>query len=313
MQNVMLDGFDANTPGNGVPLITKLGDLGIVMEPASGKAQPVAYRAPEVFFRGVISQAADIWAFGLIYCHLLEAQGRFSKTGLYDDLFTGSGSMFEREQAMRTALANDYDLENVEYYKDCALPVRDPSHPTGKQWEELRKRGLDDEDVEFLQWVLKADPRERPSSQAILDSRWMQDDSDPQQPPVETATEVQKDHQQVDTTPSVTADTPENAALQAQPSEPAFDPEGSAAFDTLMRTQTEEGRRSPIKEHPLVTDALSSAREEEADASTAQDENIRAAPVVDREVPNALNEREGQGSRPAAAVGGTSGTYLSYR
>ena len=91
------------------------------MEPLNGKAQPVAYRAPEVFFKGELSQAADIWAFGLVYSHLLEAQRRFSNTGLYDDLYIGGGSMFEREQAMRNAIANDFDIRNVEYYKDLSL------------------------------------------------------------------------------------------------------------------------------------------------------------------------------------------------
>ncbi|KAK5744796.1 hypothetical protein LTR17_001872 [Elasticomyces elasticus] len=170
MQNVMINGFDADKPGDLSKLTAKLGDLGIVMYPQKGTVQPVAYRAPEVFFRGAITQAADIWGFGLIYCHLMEAIERFEKTGLYDDLYTGSGSMREREQAMRYALANDYDLENKDYYKDCALPYRASDHEEGNHWEELQKRGLDKEDIEFLQWILKSDPRRRPSAQAVLDS-----------------------------------------------------------------------------------------------------------------------------------------------
>ncbi|TKA71679.1 hypothetical protein B0A55_07685 [Friedmanniomyces simplex] len=170
MQNVMINGFDTAEPGLLTNLVAKLGDLGIVMYPQKGTVQPVAYRAPEVFFKGAITQAADIWGFGLIYCHLLEAIERFDKTGLYDDLYTGSGSMREREQAMRYALANDYDIENVDYYKDCALPYRSEDHETGNHWSELRKRGLDEADIEFLQWILKSDPNRRPSAQAILNS-----------------------------------------------------------------------------------------------------------------------------------------------
>ncbi len=170
MQNVMINGFDTAEPGVLTQLEAKLGDLGIVMYPQVGTVQPVAYRAPEVFFKGAITQAADIWGFGLIYCHLLEAIERFDKTGLYDDLYTGGGSMREREQAMRYALGNDYDLENVEYYKDCALPYRSEDHETGHHWGELRKRGLDEEDIEFLQWILKSDPNRRPSAAAILNS-----------------------------------------------------------------------------------------------------------------------------------------------
>ncbi|KAK0956360.1 hypothetical protein LTR91_022424, partial [Friedmanniomyces endolithicus] len=170
MQNVMINGFDTAEPGVLTQLEAKLGDLGIVMYPQVGTVQPVAYRAPEVFFKGAITPAADIWGFGLIYCHLLEAIERFDKTGLYDDLNTGGGSMREREQAMRYALGNDYDLENVDYYKDCALPYRSEDHETGHHWGELRKRGLDEEDIEFLQWILRSDPSRRPSAAAILNS-----------------------------------------------------------------------------------------------------------------------------------------------
>ncbi|KAK3069150.1 hypothetical protein LTR53_012735 [Teratosphaeriaceae sp. CCFEE 6253] len=178
MQNVMLSGFDVGEPGDLTNLVAKLGDLGIVMYPTHGTVQPVAYRAPEVFFKGAITPAADIWGFGLIYCHLLEAIERFDKTGIYDDLYAGSGSMPERVQAMRHALGNDYDLQNVEYYKECALPYRASNHPAGNHWEELRKRGLDEEDVEFLQWILKSDPRRRPSAQAILNSDMMNPEID---------------------------------------------------------------------------------------------------------------------------------------
>ena len=97
MPNVMISGFDVSTPGDGSKLVAKLGDLGIVMPPCNGKVQPVAYRAPEIYFKGEIAPPADIWAFGLVCCHLLEAQIRFSKTGLYDDLETSGGSMPERE------------------------------------------------------------------------------------------------------------------------------------------------------------------------------------------------------------------------
>jgi serine/threonine protein kinase len=171
MQNVMLNGFDNAEPGDGSNLIAKLGDLGIVMEPSKGKVQPVAYRAPEVFFKGEITPAIDVWAFGLIYCHLMEAITRFDKTGLYDDLYVGGGSMVEREQAMRHAIANDHDLQQNDYYKHCALPYRDSEHEKGQQWEVLRQRGLDEEDIEFVRWILNSDPRRRPSAADALESK----------------------------------------------------------------------------------------------------------------------------------------------
>ncbi|GAB1732452.1 hypothetical protein NU195Hw_g9473t1 [Hortaea werneckii] len=173
MQNIMLNGFNTSEQGDGSKIVAKLGDLGIVMEPIRATAQPVVYRAPEVFFKGELAQAADIWAFGLVVSHLLEAQRRFSFTGMYDDLQNGSGSMFEREQAMRSAIANDYDISQEEYYKDCALPINNSNHKPGQHWDELRSRGLDEDDVEFLKWVMAVDPRKRPTATAVLGSKWL--------------------------------------------------------------------------------------------------------------------------------------------
>ncbi|KAK4498358.1 hypothetical protein PRZ48_011016 [Zasmidium cellare] len=172
MENVLMNGFDPEAQSHGSCLSIKLGDLGAVMYPASGTAQPIAYRAPEVFFKEEITPAADIWAVGLIYSHLLEARNSFSETGLYDDMNSGSESMDERVQAMRHALANDYDLMHVPYYKDCELPHRDEDHARGNHWENLRKKGMEELDVAFLQRILKANPKERPSAKAILASQW---------------------------------------------------------------------------------------------------------------------------------------------
>lgn len=172
MQNIMISGFDVNHPGDGSGLVIKLGDLGIVMAPSMGKVQPVAYRAPEVQLKYFITEAADVWGFALIYCHLLEAQTRFSKTGLYDDLNPGHDTVPQREQAVKVAITNDYDLHDVEYYQNCELPWNDPSHEAGEHWDELKKRGLNGEEIEFLKWVLKADPTQRPTASAILRSKW---------------------------------------------------------------------------------------------------------------------------------------------
>ncbi|KAH9826699.1 Protein tyrosine kinase [Teratosphaeria destructans] len=175
MQNVLLNGFDPDTPGDGSDLDIKLGDLGIVLDsPSKGVSQPVSYRAPEVYFKHELSADVDIWAFGLIYSHLLEARTRFEKTGIYDDLETRSGNMLDREAAVKSALANDYDLENQPYYQDAATPYQ--HRPSGSQWDVLRQRGLEEDEVEFLQWVLQADPTTRPTALQILNSRWLNDD-----------------------------------------------------------------------------------------------------------------------------------------
>jgi len=172
MENIMLNGFDVHEAGDSKKLVTKLGDLGIVMPPANGQVQPVVYRAPEVHFKGEITSKADIWSFGLIYCHLLEAHERFSDTGLYDDLDVGSGTLSERLDAVRFAIANDYEVHGDAYYRNVSLPRQD-RRGKGNQWEELRSRGLEQAEVDFLRWVMRVDPRKRPSAKEILATGWL--------------------------------------------------------------------------------------------------------------------------------------------
>lgn len=172
-QNIMVDGFNAESEEKDDHLKAKLGDLGLVMEPMNGKVQPITYRAPEVYLKGDITSRVDVWGWALIYCHLLEARTRFSKTGLYDDLDTKTGGMVEREDAVKSALMNDYKLQNEPVYGNVPLPANDPSKHKGDQWELLRQRGLEDGEVDFLRWVLKADPYQRPTVNQILESGWL--------------------------------------------------------------------------------------------------------------------------------------------
>lgn len=171
MQNVMVDGFDPNaTESKTGELHASLGDLGIVSEPMKGTVQPVSYRAPEVYFKHDITSKADIWGWGLIYCHLLEARKRFEHTGLYDET---SGSIARREDATSHAIANDHGLHSDSTYSGVPLPHNDRAKGAGDQWDLLRRRGLEDGEVMFLHWVLKADPKERPSAVQILESGWL--------------------------------------------------------------------------------------------------------------------------------------------
>lgn len=110
MPNILINGFDKERAGDGSSLHVSIGDLGIVMPPMKGKAQPITYRAPEVYFRHDITSAADIWAFGLIYCHLLEAQHQFLKLGLYDGLDAREGTMAERETATMYVMTTQLPL-----------------------------------------------------------------------------------------------------------------------------------------------------------------------------------------------------------
>jgi serine/threonine protein kinase len=176
MQNILVSGFE-NEPNTTSTvehnnITAKLGDLGIVMEPAKGLVQPIVYRAPEVYFRNEISPAADIWSWGLIYCQLLEAQAAFNKYGIYDELLLQT-SQVQKERSVERAIAHDFGLGGLNYYRDAPLPYHDRSHPEGKQWDYLRSKGIAEKEIEFLQWVLDPVPTDRPTAQDILDAGWL--------------------------------------------------------------------------------------------------------------------------------------------
>lgn len=173
MENILLSGFERKANKDDTPqtgdLTAKLGDLGIVMSPIKGIVQPLAYRAPEVYFRHEISPAADIWSWGLIYCQLLEAQASFLKTGMYDDLLQGTS--VQKSQSVQKAIANDFNLGSLNYYDGCALPYQ--AHDSGEHWERLIAKGVPEKEINFLRWVLNPVPTERPTAQEILDAGWL--------------------------------------------------------------------------------------------------------------------------------------------
>lgn len=172
MENVMISGFDVGCAGDGSALEVKIGDLGTVSYPSIGTLQPLAYRAPEVYFRKEITPAADIWSAGLVYSHLVEAQSKFSETGIYDGLTSPSSTMDQRVNAVEKQMTKDFDLRNTDYYKGCDLPSRSETPTTGNHWAE---RGHGKLATNFLDRVMKADPRDRPTARAILESYWFKD------------------------------------------------------------------------------------------------------------------------------------------
>ncbi|KAI4606116.1 hypothetical protein J4E80_010324 [Alternaria sp. BMP 0032] len=176
MQNILLSGFE-DEPNKkasvGDDRITaKLGDLGIVMEPAKGLVQPIVYRAPEVYFRNEINQPADIWSWGVIYCQLLEAQASFNKYGIYDELLQGNTGQGQKERSVERAIAHDFGLGALDYYDGCRLPYHDRSHHEGQHWERLLEKGVPEKEIKFLSWVLNPVPTDRPTAQQILDAGW---------------------------------------------------------------------------------------------------------------------------------------------
>jgi hypothetical protein len=80
----------------------------------------------------------------------------------------------EREGAIKYAISNDYEIKSEPYFSDVAyLPPNDVAKEHGDQWELLRRRGLEEGEVDFLRWVMRADPRKRPSAEQILGCGWL--------------------------------------------------------------------------------------------------------------------------------------------
>ncbi|KAF2859689.1 kinase-like protein [Piedraia hortae CBS 480.64] len=198
MENVLVNNFSPSaepaTPEAASQLEVKLGDLGLVEPPAKGKSQPITYRAPEVYFKSELNRPIDIWAFGLVVCHLLEARSEagFKEVGMYDGLPSASvssreapsgvkGSVAGRERAVMERLVCDYDLagEGQGYYGDVLgkggrrAETKEAENP---QWNRLAERGLSEREIAFVQWVLQPDPTKRPTVEEILACEWLNGD-----------------------------------------------------------------------------------------------------------------------------------------
>lgn len=273
MENVMISGFDIDNAGDGSELEVKIGDLGTVSYPAIGTLQPVAYRAPEVYFRQEITSAADIWSAGLIYSHLVEAQSEFSKAGIYDDLTPPSGTMNQRVHAIEKQISKDYDLRNTEYYKDCDLPSRSERPTTGNHWE---KRGHGKLEINFLDRVMKADPRERPTARAILASYWFQ------QGGLNDSLGIYSDNSSHNVTADLAVKPPSTRAAL-----PNASPKIADAMPSRTASDSSRKRRSSLVEpEPDDTDIL---------------------PVKKKSEREQVSPLQADGSTPKG------GTYLSYR
>ncbi|KAK4999001.1 hypothetical protein LTR66_001880 [Elasticomyces elasticus] len=174
MQNIFVDGFRATPEETNVDqLVAKIGDLGIVMEPTAAKVQPIAYRSPEVYFKSQVTTAADIWSWGIIYCHLLEAQAHVEESGMYDAV--AGNSVTEIEYAVKEAMFDDFDLGNVGYYQGWVQPSQNPRNPEDHWAQRLLRKGLPKAEIDFLVWVLNPDPSYRPGAEEILNHAWLRE------------------------------------------------------------------------------------------------------------------------------------------
>ncbi|TKA80571.1 hypothetical protein B0A49_00623 [Cryomyces minteri] len=175
MENMLIN-FFPKEPSDGSKTVAKLGDLGQVIPPSQGRCQAVAYRSPEVYFGKPWSYPADIWSWGIVLCHLLEARAQFDELGMYDDAKM-KGTLEEREEIIRRRMFEDFKLYDVPFYSDCQLPPRDPEWTDDDNWVvRLVKKGISEYDVTFLWNVLKADPNERPTIEQIFRHGYLHND-----------------------------------------------------------------------------------------------------------------------------------------
>ena len=114
------------------------------------------------------------------YCHLLEAQADISKAGMYDSIC--KGSLEDKVQAVRTAMAFDFNLHSIPCYAEngqsqTLLPSIDEPSADSEGWvERLLHKGIAADDVEFLFHTLNPDPAKRWTAKDILSCGYLEVD-----------------------------------------------------------------------------------------------------------------------------------------
>jgi protein kinase len=105
------------------------------------------------------------------YCHLLEARADISTPGIYDSIC--KGTLKQKAEAVRNALAQDFSLHTIPFYTDDPespklLPT-DQLQDENNWWgERLFQKGVPAEEIAFLAEVLNPDPNQRPSAADIM-------------------------------------------------------------------------------------------------------------------------------------------------
>ncbi|KAE8163735.1 kinase-like domain-containing protein [Aspergillus tamarii] len=169
MENILVTGFDNDTPSDGEILVTKIADLGMVRPPSQGPITSITYRSPEVYFCKPWATATDIWSWGIVYLHLLQAHADFKSPGMFDSLKV-EGSSADREDAFRAAMAHEFGLHSVDYYTSDSvsrelLPPKDESRTELDHWTiKLLDLGIPKKDIEAVHAALNPVPDLRPTA-----------------------------------------------------------------------------------------------------------------------------------------------------
>ncbi|KAK2762324.1 hypothetical protein FQN54_001334 [Arachnomyces sp. PD_36] len=177
MENILVSGFDNEMPGSGKGLVTKIADLDMIEQPSQGRISSITYRSPEVYFGKPWTAATDIWSWGIMYCHLLEAQVDFGKPGMFDSIV--KGTLTEKSNAVRAAIAQEFDLHSFDYYTSDPssrklLPPKDETKQELDHWAvRLYRKGIPEMDIELVHEALRPVPDERPTAIQLLNAGYL--------------------------------------------------------------------------------------------------------------------------------------------
>ncbi|KAK5125015.1 hypothetical protein LTR85_001206 [Meristemomyces frigidus] len=169
-ENVLISGFRDEHPGPIREIIVRLADCGATIPPSDRRITSITYRSPEVYYRKPWTSSTDIWSWGIVLFHLLEAQADIEAPGLYYSICTGS--LEDKAAAVRAGIEYDFDLAFNPYFaadgrsESCVTKVAEAqAHSRDEErevwYDRLIKKGVAAEDVQFLLDILNPDPRKR--------------------------------------------------------------------------------------------------------------------------------------------------------
>ncbi|KAI9729811.1 MAG: hypothetical protein M1834_006559 [Cirrosporium novae-zelandiae] len=168
-QNILLDGITA-----------KLSDLGsdtIATPPSTGTVQPMPYRSPEALFDLQWSEKTDIWGWGMVYLHMVQAYLRSDIWGLYDMLpeETTVEKTEDYEKRIQSEIFHDFRLDSVTHYQKCKelWPKKNPEREGIIFQSILEYLGFARDDIGILEKVLIPDPKQGPTAGDILRKGWL--------------------------------------------------------------------------------------------------------------------------------------------
>ncbi|KAK8232817.1 kinase-like domain-containing protein [Phyllosticta capitalensis] len=144
---------------------------------------PDSYDAPEMLFGKRVSFPAHIWSWAVILCHLLEGRASWM-SDKPESVYIGGmlqtridlHSWFEGiHNVLLIEVVRDFNIEQCDYYSDCHIPKVPDCLMDENGWKEhLRKKGMWDDDICFLDWLLDPNPETRPTSMQILESGYLE-------------------------------------------------------------------------------------------------------------------------------------------